>query len=515
VALGTSNIASERPDEVALADSLAELSWQQVDDLLDRVTHGVLRQDLGPACRVAVFAENSIEVVLAHLGSFLGGASTVPISFHLTAEECGYILDDSEAKILFVGPETAERGIAAALLGEVDLVVGWRCSADVGVVSWDTWLAKAPAESPQVEHLSPLPHLHYTSGTTGFPKGTETPPAMWLGGETIGEHVQRISDSPNLSSGRLGLTIAPLYHTGPLSGIRGLLGGNRSVILGRFDPREVLSAIEKYSISSVFMVPTHFQRLLALPKEVRQRYDISSLNAVHHTGSACPVDVKREMIEWFGPILVEAYGATEAGATNMITSEEWLKHPGSVGKTLSGFEVVVVDEDGALLDPGSVGHLYFRDKTGRGIVYHNNPDATREAHLEPGVFTMGEMGYVDDDGYVFITDRSKDMVVSGGVNLYPAEAERVLSQHPHVADVAVIGVPDKDLGEQMKALVVPVASDKPLDVEELLEFCQASLAKLKCPKTVDFVEDLGRNAMGKVNKRKLRSPYWPTERTIG
>jgi acyl-CoA synthetase (AMP-forming)/AMP-acid ligase II len=236
--------------------------------------------------------------------------------------------------------------------------------------------------------------------------------------------------------------------------------------------------------------------------------------AVSHTGAACPRDVKRQMIDWFGPVLIEAYGATEAGTTNMITSEEWLRKPGSVGKTLAPFELVVVGEDGARLGANQVGELYFRDTTGRGIIYHNDPEKTRAAHREPGVFTLGEVGYFDDEGYVFITDRVSDMIVSGGVNIYPAETEQALLQHPDVADVAVIGAPNAEMGEEVKALVVlrDPAGTPPTDLDR---FCRERLAGFKCPRSYEFLPDIGRNAMGKVNKRELRRRYWPTDRTIG
>jgi acyl-CoA synthetase (AMP-forming)/AMP-acid ligase II len=287
------------------------------------------------------------------------------------------------------------------------------------------------------------------------------------------------------------------------------------VVLSRFDPEAVLRAIETWRVKSSVMVPTHFQRLLALPAETRARYDLSSLVAVSHTGAACPADVKRRMIDWFGPVLIEAYGATESGTTNTITSEEWLRKPGSVGKTVAPFEPVVVAEDGRRLGPGEVGQLYFRDTTGRGIVYHNDPDKTRAAHLEPGVFTLGEVGYVDDEGYVFITDRVSDMVVSGGVNIYPAEAEQVLLQHPDIADVAVIGAPNVEMGEEVKALIVPRDLAAPPELGAVDRFCRERLAGFKCPRSYEVVADIGRNAMGKVNKRELRRRYWPTDRTIG
>jgi acyl-CoA synthetase (AMP-forming)/AMP-acid ligase II len=287
------------------------------------------------------------------------------------------------------------------------------------------------------------------------------------------------------------------------------------VVLGRFDAEATLCAIDEHQIASTVMVPTHFARLLALDEAVRARYDVSSLRLVAHTGSACPIDVKRGMIAWWGPVFVEAYGATESGTTNMITSPEWLEHPGSVGRTLPPFELVVVGEDGAELGPTEIGVLYFRDGSGRGIVYHNDPEKSAAAHRAPGVFTLGEMGYVDDDGYVYITDRISDMVVSGGVNIYPAEAEQVIVEHPSVADVACIGVPSDEMGEALMALVVPADAELPPSAEEIVAFCRDRIAHYKCPRTVVFVGDLGRNSMGKLNKRALRAPYWPSERTIG
>jgi acyl-CoA synthetase (AMP-forming)/AMP-acid ligase II len=286
-------------------------------------------------------------------------------------------------------------------------------------------------------------------------------------------------------------------------------------VLGRFDAERTLAAIDEFKINTVMMVPTHFQRLLALPRTVRDTYDVSSIRMIAHTGAACPVHLKRQMIDWFGPVLFEAYGATEAGTTNAITSQEWLEHPGSVGRCVPPFEVVVADDDGKRLGPNAVGNLYFRDASGRGIIYHNDPEKTAAAHLEPGVFTLGEVGYVDDEGYVFITDRQSDMVVSGGVNIYPAEAEQVLIEHPGVRDVACVGVPDADLGEQLKALVVPFEPARPPTAQELIEFCRHKMAGYKVPRSVEIVADIGRNSMGKVNKRALRAPYWPSDRTIG
>jgi long-chain acyl-CoA synthetase len=513
VAPVASRLADERPAEVALRDDRVALGWAEVNEALNRVANGLWALDLGPQRRVAVLAENSAETVLAHLGGLLAGASTVPTHFHLNAEEVAYILQDSGTRVLFVGPETAATGLAAAREAGVPHVVGWRCPELEGLTPWDSWLAGAdPAEPPT--DVAPRPNLMYTSGTTGRPKGVELPPTMFAGGSNIEEHLIALAGNAFARFGTH-LVIGPMYHTGPLSGVRLLAVGIPVVVLGRFDAEAVLQAIERYQAESSVMVPTHFARLLALPEEVRTRYDVSSVKLVVHTGSSCPVDVKRQMIEWWGPVFSDAYGATEVGTTCTITSEEWLAHPGSVGRAIPPFTAIVVDDEGNELARGTEGRIFFEDATGRGIVYPSDPQKTADAHLRPGVFTLGEIGYVDEDGYVFITDRFSDMIVSGGVNIYPAEAEQVLIEHPGVADVAVIGVPNRDMGEEVKALVVPADPDHPPDPADLIAYCRERLASYKCPRSVDIVDTVGRTTMGKVNKRALRAPFWDSARTIG
>jgi acyl-CoA synthetase (AMP-forming)/AMP-acid ligase II len=514
VALASAARARHTPEEPALRDDRQVLTWRALDEVLNRAANALLTVDLSQERRIAVFAENAVETVVAHLAAVLVGVSSVPVSFHLTAAEVAVILEGCRAAVVFVGPETAERGRdAAAATDRRPLVVGWRCGG-TGVLPWTDWLARGRDVEPPAD-MPPRPFLHYTSGTTGHPKAVESPPTMFAGGATVREHFEKLAPDPLANRGRgPNLVVGPLYHTGPLTSVRVLATGVPLVVLGRFDAERTLWAIETFRVSSAVMVPTHFQRLLALPDAVRQRYDVSSVEQLTHTGAACPVDVKRRMIEWFGPVLFEAYGATESGTTNAITSADWLRHPGSVGRALPPFEIVVVDDAGAELGPGEVGRIYFRDGTGRGIVYHDEPAKTAAAHLRPGVFTLGEIGYCDADGFLYITDRASDLVVSGGVNIYPAEAERVLLEHPAVVDAAVIGVPDASMGEQLRALVV-LAPGAELAPEELDRFCRDRLAGYKCPRGYEFVADLGRSAMGKLDKRALRAPYWPTDRTIG
>ncbi len=495
-------LAESHPDEIALRDSRAALGWAIVGDTLDRVANRLLATDLGPQRRIAVFAENANETALAHLGGLLGSASTVPVNFHLNASEARYIVEDSDSRIVFAGPETIERALAT----NAPLVVAWRCDPIDGVVDWDEWVAGGEPGDPPLD-VVPRPNMLYTSGTTGLPKGTELPPSMFAGGATMVEHIAALKLNRYAEFGTH-LVVGPMYHTGPLSGMRLLVAGKASVILDRFDAEKTLATIEEYRTESAVMVPTHFVRMLALPDEVKAKYDVSSMRMVAHTGAKCPVDVKRAMIEWWGPIFIDAYGATEVGTTCSITSEEWLLHPGSVGRAIPPFEVLVVDDDENEVAPNVEGRLFFRDTTGRGIVYPNDPAKTAAAHIAPGVFTLGEIGYVDQDGYVFITDRFSDMVVSGGVNIYPAEAENVLIDHPGVADVGCVGVPNNDMGEELKALVIPTDPANPPTAAELIAYCREKLSSYKCPRTVDFVDDLGRNSMGKLNKRALRAPFW-------
>lgn len=513
MSLAAADKARTHPDDLALADERQAISWLKLDDVLNRASQALLASGIGPGRRIGVFANNSAETVQAYLAGMHAGISSIPINFHLTAEEVAFILREGAADLLFVGPETAAVGIQAAALAGVSLVVGWRTDVS-GVISWDAWLAQASSAEPPTDQ-PPRPFLHFTSGTTGTPKGAETPPNMFARADTVAGFFDALKEQAAEASPGPGLAVGPLYHTGPLGSVRQLGGGKPLVVMGRFDPEQVIMTIDRYKISSTLMVPTHFQRLLTLSQEVRDRHDVSSLVAVVHTGAACPMDAKRAIIDWFGPVLIEAYGGTESGTTNRITSEEWLQKPGSVGKTLPLFELMVIGAAGETLGPNAVGQLYFRDTSGRGIIYHNDAEKTAAAHIAPGVFTLGEMGYADEDGYVFITDRVSDMIVSGGVNIYPAEAELVLIRHPGVADVAVIAAPNAEMGEEVKALVMAANPASPPTAADLDDFCRQHLAGFKCPRTYDVVEDLGRNAMGKINKRTLMKSYWPTERTIG
>lgn len=510
MSLAIGGVDPARRDQLALADERVTYDWHQLDEMLNRAANALNSLDLTER-RVAVFAPNSAETVIAYVACLEAGISSVPVSFHLTPSEAAYILKDSGAVAILVGPETMEAGLAAAEEAGVKTVIGWRCPDSPHIVHWEDWIATASPQEPD-DGVPPLPHLHYTSGTTGRPKATETPPQYFPRVATVralAEAIRpRITPSP-------GIAVGPLYHTGPLGMARNVFGGMSLITVEHFDAEQTLALIEKYRVAGSVMVPTHFQRMLALPEEVRAKYDVSSIQRLAHTGAACPRAVKQAMIDWFGPVLVEAYGGTEAGSTTFITSAEWLERPGSVGRALAPFETVIYGDNGQVLGPNEVGQVYFRDTTGHGIVYRGDPEKTAAAHIAPGVFTLGEMGYVDGDGYLFITDRVSDMIVSGGVNIYPVEAEHVLLHHPKVADIAIIGVPNSEMGEEARALVIAADPNDPPTADELNTFCRASLAGYKCPRGYEFVDDIGRTVMGKVNKKALRQRFWPSDRTIG
>ena len=507
------NVAPERLDCEALTDPRTSYSWREVGAIIDRATHGILDHS-APGQRVGVFARNSAEGALAYTAALAAGRASVPINSQLSASELLYILDDAQVDLLFVGPECQAAAAQAIARRGHGTLVAWRCEPSPGTVPWEEWLAGQRGGQPPVD-MPPAPHLHYTSGTTGQPKAVETPPTMFPTCATVRELFEALGEQVRTGVRGACLAVAPLYHTSPLRLVRAFAGGCKLVTLDGFDPEQVLTAIEEHRIERSVMVPTHFRRLLSLSKQTRAGYDVSSLKFISHTGAACPADVKRDMIEWIGPVLTEFYGGTETGPACLINSHEALEHPGSVGRAAPPFEALVIGENGEELPCNTEGKLYFRDTTGRGIIYANDPEKTRQSHIAPAVFTLGEIGYIDEQGYVFITDRSSDMIVSGGVNIYPAEIEQQLIKHEAIEDAAVIGVPNNDMGEEVKALVILKPGAARPAFEDLDRFCREELAGYKCPRSFDFVASIGRNAMGKISKRALRSPFWPTARTIG
>jgi len=496
-------LAARRGDELALRGPDRDLTWTEVDDWLRTAVNALLRLDLGPERRIAIVAENSAVTLLSYVAATLAGASAVAVNFHLEPAELAFVLGDSAAAAVLTDDATAARAAAGARLVDTKHVIGGSGRV-AGVTPWTEWAAGVDDADPPTDQ-PPRPTLVYTSGSTGRPKGVELPPTSWVGGADVAEHVELLSRNPMIQHGRH-LVVGPLYHSGPLAGTRLFLGGAPVTVLDRFDAGRWLEVVTRDRIGSTIMVPTHFQRLLALPEDLRRAADLSSLRFVLQVGAKCPTDVKRAMIAWLGEVVWESYGASEVGTTCLISSAEWLARPGSVGRAVAPFEAFVLDEDGRRVEPGTPGRLYFRDTTGHGVRYLHG--GTADPHAGPGEFTLGEMGVMDADGYVWITDRFSDLVVSGGVNIYPAEAEAVLAAHPGVGEVVCIGVPHRDLGEQLLALVVPRDPAAAPDPDELLAHCHAGLTRYKCPRRVELVTELARTPVGKIDKRALRAPYW-------
>jgi long-chain acyl-CoA synthetase len=493
-------LAAERPHEVALRDAQRVLTWAEVDDYLRPAVNALQGETLREWRRVAVFAPNSAETLLAYATCTLAGTSGVTVNSHLTASEVAYILENSGVDVVLTSASHADVAARAAAEAGIHRVIAWGPGElPDGVVAWNDWSAAAGDAEPRTD-LAPRRTLVYTSGTTGRPKGVELPHTSWVGGDDITEHVRRLGDNRLVQFGRH-LVVGPMYHSGPLAGTRLFIAGVPVTVMDKFDAIALLTAIERDRIGSSIMVPTHLQRLLDLPTEVRDRFDHSSLKYVLQVGAKSPERVKRDMIAWWGPILWESYGASEVGTTCMISSEEWLSHPGSVGRAIPPFEAFIRAEDGTEAAAGVEGELWFRDTTGHGITYL----AGTLDDGPGGTFTLGEIGRMDGDGYVWITDRASDMVVSGGVNIYPAEVEQALLRHPRVRDIACYGVPDPGMGERLVALVVPEDGD--LDADELTAYCREHVAGYKRPKEWLFTDALPRTAFGKIDKRSIRSNH--------
>jgi long-chain acyl-CoA synthetase len=425
----------------------------------------------------------------------------VPINFHFRRDEIAYLLDDSAAKGIVVH----ER-----FLDEARSVLGTRFALVVGEAGdasspYERALAAAPPGDPPGAVLRHgFNVMIYTSGTTGRPKGVIHPRMAPEAGDQAQGVMARLW---GFTTDDAHLVVGPVYHTAPGGyAFLHLFLGATVVIMERFDAEEALALIERHRVTTTHMVPVNFIRILDLSESRRRKYDLSSLRRVLHAAAPCPEEVKRRILEVFPPGSVwEYYGATE-GAATVISPEEWLRKPSSVGKPWPGVEIRILDDGGRVLPPGKVGTIYVSPMGGHGFEYHGAPEKTAAAYRE-GFFTVGDMGTLDADGYLFISDRKADMVISGGVNIYPREIEEVLYRHAAVADVAVFGVPDPEWGESLKA-VVELKRGESADGEALAAFCKQHLAAYKCPRSFDLVAELPRDPNGKVLKRKLRDRYW-------
>jgi long-chain acyl-CoA synthetase len=494
--------AASQPDKpaVIMANSGERLSFAELEARSNQAAQlfracGLKRGDV-----IAMFLHNGIDFLPLCWGAQRAGLFYTCISTRLTAEEAGYIVADSGAKLL----------IASASLGAVakDLPALDHCFAAGGAIPGFRALEEALASQPaeRIADESAGRDMLYSSGTTGRPKGVSGPlPEGPI--DAVEPLLMLVSQLYGFGPDTVYLSPAPLYHAAPLRYCIAVhrIGGT-VIVMEKFDPERYLDLLEEHRVTHSQVVPTMFVKLLKLPQERRAGRDFSSLKAIIHAAAPCPVEVKERMIDWLGPKIFEYYSATEGAGFTAISPEEWMRKKGSVGKSLLG-EIRILDEEGDLLPPGREGRIFFHG--GPPVSYHNDPEKTAAVQGAHGA-TFGDIGYVDEDGYLFLTDRASYTIISGGVNVYPQETENILVMHEKVADVAVFGVPDEELGEAVKAVVQPRSWDDagPALEAELIAYARSRLADVKCPKSVDFMAELPRHETGKLYKRILKDRYW-------
>ena len=509
---------ADRP-AIIMATSGETLTHGELERRSNRLAHLMRQRGLRRLDHYGVFLENHPRFIEACSAGERAGLYYTCVNSHLTADELAYILNNSESQLLITSAArlpVAEQALAQCPRVTACLVIDAPGLAErmVGacrLMAYDSAVAGLP-DTPIADPWLGAAML-YSSGTTGRPKGVLRPLP-----ENRPEKPLALFDFLHtLWKGREGmvyLSPAPLYHSAPLSNVGlTLRNGGTAIVMEHFDPLHYLELVQKHRVTHTQLVPTMFSRMLKLPESERKRFDLSSLEYVVHAAAPCPVPVKEQMIEWWGPIIHEYYGATEGLGFTASTSQEWLAHKGSVGRVLLG-DLHLLDENRQPVPRGQVGEVWF--KTANPFVYFNDPERTAASRSADGTMTtVGDMGYLDEDGYLYLTDRSTFMIISGGVNIYPQECENLLITHPKVADAAVFGVPNEDLGEEVKAVVQPMpgVATGPELAAELIAFCQQHLAKLKCPRSVDFTEQLPRLPTGKLYKRQLRDPYWAGRKT--
>jgi acyl-CoA synthetase (AMP-forming)/AMP-acid ligase II len=502
--------AERQPDHpaVVMGTSGAVITYGQLHETACRTANLLHSIGLRPGGHVALCLENRAEFLPLCWGAIYAGAYLTAISSRLTAEELGYIVEDSGSRVLVTSPAKADQ-IAELLpqLGGLDLLASVGGPIDGFEPLEDLLAAQSAAEPPDaVEGQAML----YSSGTTGRPKGVKAPraglplgsphPLMALVTLVFGGDESSVYLSP-----------APLYHAAPLGFSMSFLRiGATVVVMEHFDAAESLALIERHGVTHSQWVPTMFVRLLKLPEAVRDAHDLSSQKVAVHAAAPCPVPVKEQMIEWWGPVIHEYYAGTEGNGFVYCNSEEWLAHKGTVGRPLTA-PVLILDEEGDEVPVGEEGTIWFgATDAGRVFEYHNDPAKTAGSYRDDGASTLGDVGKLDEDGFLYLTDRKANMIISGGVNIYPQETENVLVVHPKVADAAVIGVPNEDFGEEVKAVVQPIdpAEAGPELERELIAHCREHLADVKCPRSVDFRDELPRHPTGKLYKRLLKDEYW-------
>jgi len=490
------------PDDPALISPAGNRTFAELNRNVNRLARALRARGLRAGDAVALLCSNRPEFAEVTYACNRSGLRYTPVNWHLTPDEAAYIAGDCEAKALIADAECAELAAGTAQLAasaSVRLAIGCEIPGFESYADAIAGQDGADLEDPELGT-----RMLYTSGTTGRPKGVARPKIY-----TVTRTASLIAAAYGPGKGQLHLCTGPLYHAAPLafSLTVPLNEGVGVVLMERWDAEHALRLIAEHRITHTHMVPTMFHRLLRLPEQVRRAHDVSSLRYVVHGAAPCPAATKKALIDWLGPIVWEYYAATE-GAGTTVGPEEWLKKPGTVGKPVTPGHVVILDDDGNPCAPGTPGTVYLRVMKGAEFEYYKDKDKTARARRGEH-FTLGDVGYLDDDGYLFLTDRSAYLIISGGVNIYPAEVEAALLAHPAVHDAAVVGVPNEEWGEEVKA-VVELDPNLPGPVpraDELIAFCRERLAHFKCPRSVDFVDKLPRHDNGKLYKHKLREYY--------
>jgi long-chain acyl-CoA synthetase len=507
--------AETHPDKPAIImGSTGEtITFAEFEARANRAAHLLRAAGLNRGDHIAVFMENSTRMLEIEGAAERTGLYYTLINTYLAPDEVAYIVTNSRSRVLF--SSASRRPVAQAAAAKCPdlerILITCPDEPPAGWESYEAAIASYPSDPVADESLGAA--MLYSSGTTGQPKGILRDLPTMAPSEPL-PVMEFVRAMFGFREGMTYLNPAPLYHSAPQASVSAALRlGGTTVVMEHFDAQQWLALVERHQVTHCQMVPVMFSRLLRLPEDVRAGYDTSSLECIVHAAAPCPVHVKQAMIDWLGPIITEYYGATEAHGFTFCDSAQWLAHPGTVGRPILG-ELLILDDDGQPCPTGVDGTIWFRGAT--AFQYFQDPAKTAESRSSDGsASSVGDVGHVDADGYLYLTDRRTYMIISGGVNIYPQETENLLSAHPAVLDVAVIGVPNEDLGEEVKAVVqlTDAESGSPELAQELIDYCRDRLAHFKCPRTVDFVAELPRYPTGKLYKRLLRDAYWSGHQT--
>ncbi|GAA2423650.1 fatty-acid--CoA ligase FadD4 [Actinomadura vinacea] len=511
--LGFWRLAQADPEWIAAVDPDGiEHTAGELLARANRLVHGLRGLGVEKGDGICGLVPNGVDGLVLYLAALQAGWYYTPINWHLAGPEIGYIVADSEAKAFFVHERYASEGVRGAEESGIDARRRFAFGRVEGFRPHEELVEGQPDTLP--DDRSNGATMHYTSGTTGRPKGVRRPLAA-LDPDDSAELLTFLLSLFGIRPGRPAgqepqahLVTSPNYHTAVTQfGGTALQMGHTLVYVDKWEAEDCLRLIQRYGITNTHMVPTHFKRLLALPEDVRKRYDVSSMKWAIHAAAPCPVPIKQQMLEWWGDCIWEYYAATEGGGT-IASPQDWREHPGTVGKAWPISELLIVDDDGEPVPAGEPGTIYMK-MAGTGFEYKGDRAKTEESRLKD-FFTVGDVGHLTEDGFLFLSDRKSDMIISGGANIYPAEIENEIVLHPKVADVAVFGIPDEEWGEQIKAVVEPAAGVAPGPelAAEILAALEGRLARMKWPRSIDFIETLPREPNGKLLKRKLRDPYW-------